>query len=124
MADLPLLIDDTFWMILKDEMADDDVNRLLWQCLGYRYDDGTGQWDSSAVEPEWRSDYPDPPDFIASRPAIVKLTRSIPPQNKQLLKEKLGFAGYKIDQLTPRKTRRATIVNWLLGYGQSQQISN
>ncbi|MBI4782595.1 MAG: DUF1823 family protein [Oscillatoriophycideae cyanobacterium NC_groundwater_1537_Pr4_S-0.65um_50_18] len=124
MADLPLLTHDTFWMILKDEMADDDVNQLLWHCLGYRYDDGTGQWDSSAVELEWRSDYPDPPDFIASRPAIVKLTRSIPPQNKQLLKEKLGFAGYKIDQLTPRKTRRATIVNWLLSYGLSQQISN
>ena len=119
MVDLPPLTDDTFWMILKDEMADDDVNQLLWHCLGYRYDNGSDQWDSSAVEPEWRSDYPEPPDFIASRPAIVKLTRSIPPQNKQLLKEKLGFAGYKIDQLTPRKTRRATIVNWLLGYGQS-----
>jgi hypothetical protein len=119
MADLPLLTYDTFWMILKDEMPDADVNQLLWYCLGYRYDNSTCQWDSRGVAPEWKSEYPEPPDFIASRPAIVKLTRSIPPENKQLLKEELGFTGYKIDELTPRKTRRATMVNWLLSHLQS-----
>ncbi len=61
------------------------------------------------------------PDFIASRPATVKLTRSIPPENKQLLKEKLGFAGYKVGELVPRLTRRATIANWLLSY---MEVSN
>jgi hypothetical protein len=48
----------------------------------------------------------------------VKLTRSIPPENKQLLKEKLHFEGYKVAELVPRKTRRATMANWLLNYMQ------
>lgn len=60
------------------------------------------------------------PDFIGSRPAIVKLTRSIPPAHKQLLKEQLGFAGYEIKELNPRRTRRATAVNWLLSYMATQ----
>ncbi|NJR50247.1 MAG: DUF1823 family protein [Leptolyngbyaceae cyanobacterium CSU_1_3] len=120
MSALPVLSADTIWAILNDTLDDDTVNRLVWHCLGYRY---TGQWDTTDVDPEWRSSYPEPPDFIASRPATVKLTRSIPPEAKQLLKEKLGFAGYKVDELIPRKTRRATMANWLLSYMQVNGIS-
>lgn len=119
MVKLPNFTHDTLWKILKDEMDDAAVNQLVWQCLGYRYDERTQQWSSDSAAPEWRSEYPEPPDFIGSRPAVVKLTRSIPPENKQLLKEKLGFEGYKIHELTPRKTRRATMVNWLLGCYQT-----
>lgn len=114
MSELPLLTDDTFWAILKDELDDNTVNQLVWQRLGYRFDASTQTWDNTAVADLWRSDYPAPPDFIASRPATVKLTRSIPPEHKQLLKEELGFEGYKVNELVPRKTRRATMVNWLL----------
>lgn len=114
MSNLPALTDDTFWAILNDELDDAIVNRLVWKALGYRDDEGS--WDASAVAIEWREAYPEPPDFIESRPATVKLTRSIPPDNKQLLKEELGFQGYQVNELTPRKTRRATIVNWLLSY--------
>jgi hypothetical protein len=39
---------------------------------------------------------------------------SIAREHKQLLKERLGFAGYRIGELYPRRTRRATAVNWLL----------
>jgi hypothetical protein len=46
----------------------------------------------------------------------VKLTRSIPQENKQLLKEQLGFKGYKLGEFGPRQTRRATAANWLLSY--------
>jgi hypothetical protein len=46
----------------------------------------------------------------------VKLTRSIGQANKQLLKEQLGFKGYKIGEFGPRQTRRATAANWLLSY--------
>jgi hypothetical protein len=120
MSPLPPLTDDTFWLILNDELDDATVNQLVWQALGYRYDATTEQWDVSAVEPDWRGSYPEPPDFIASRPATIQLTRSIPPENKQLLKDALGFTGYKVNELTPRKTRRATIVNWLLSYRQAQ----
>ena len=64
----------------------------------------------------WRSQYPEPPDFIANRPPTVKLTRSIPKENKQIAKEFLGFTGYKIGEFGPRQTRRATAANWLLSY--------
>jgi hypothetical protein len=38
----------------------------------------------------------------------------VPAAHKQLLKQQLGFAGYRIGELYPRRTRRATAVNWLL----------
>ena len=50
----------------------------------------------------------------ASRAASVRLTRSIAAESKQLLKQQLGFCGYRIGELYPRRTRRATAVNWLL----------
>lgn len=113
---LPPLNTDTIWAILRDELADETANQLVWNCLGYRYDPTTQQWNSSHALANWPEIYPEPPDFIASRPATVKLTRSIPPEHKQLLKEQLGFAGYKVGELVPRLTRRATIANWLLSY--------
>ncbi len=97
-------------------MEDHTVNKLIWYYLGYRYDSVNKKWDNSQVEESWRKEYPEPPDFIAHRPPNVKLTRSILPENKQLLKEELGFKGYKIGEFSPRQTRRATIANWLLGY--------
>jgi hypothetical protein len=117
MSNLPPLNTETIWAILNDEVDDATVNQLVWHCLGYRYDEATGSWDTTDVAPEWRNEYP-PPNFIDSRPATVKLTRSIPPQNKQLLKEQLGFAGYKVGAFGPRQTRRATAANWLLSYLQ------
>ncbi|PSB30689.1 DUF1823 family protein [Stenomitos frigidus] len=115
MSDLPPLTTETIWAILNETLEDDTVNRLAWHYLGYR--SGTDdRWDITAVAPDWQEAYPEPPDFIASRPATVKLTRSIPAEDKQLLKEKLGFQGYKVNELVPRKTRRATIANWLLSY--------
>lgn len=104
----------TFWAILNEELDDATVNQLVWHHLGYRYDPERQQWDSANVAPEWREAFPEPPDFIESRPATVRLTRSIPKANKQLLKEKLGFKGYKIGEFGPRQTRRATMVSWLL----------
>ncbi|PZD72500.1 hypothetical protein C1752_03717 [Acaryochloris thomasi RCC1774] len=116
MAELPPLTTETLWAIIHGDIPDDTVNQLVWEGLGYRKDPDTGKWDISAVEPDWVEAYPEPPNFIDSRPATVKLTRSIPKENKQLLKEQLGFEGYKVGELTPTKTRRATAVNWLLSY--------
>jgi hypothetical protein len=124
MTNLPPLNTDTYWAILNDEIDDTTVNQLVWHYLGYRYDESTGQWTADNVDTEWRDAYPEPPDFIDSRPATVKLTRSIPKENKQLLKEVLGFKGYKVGELVPRKTRRATMVNWLMSYQQHQGQAN
>jgi len=116
MSNLPPLNTETIWAILNEEIDDAIVNKLVWHYLGYRYDEITGQWDTSKVLQEWRDEYPEPPNFIENRPPTVKLTRSIPAENKQLLKEQLGFKGYKIGEFGPRQTRRATVANWLLSY--------
>ena len=116
MSKLPSLNTDTIWAILNQEINDNIVNELVWHYLGYRYDESSQSWDNSEVAAEWKEAYPEPPDFIENRPPTVKLTRSIPKPNKQLLKEKLGFKGYKVGEFTPRHTRRATAANWLLSY--------
>ena len=124
MPDLPTLSTATVWAILKDEIDDTTANRLVWHCLGYQQNETTGEWDASSVALDWQELYPEPPDFIENRPPTVKLTRSIPAENKQLLKEKLGFQGYTVSELVPRKTRRATIANWLLSYMQIHAIAD
>lgn len=122
MTNLPPLTTETLWAILNNELPDDTVNQLVWQTLGYRYDDLTQSWLVTEVDDTWRQKYPEPPNFIESRPATVQLTRSIPKENKQLLKTFLGFKGYSVDQLVPRLTRRATMANWLLSTMRSQKI--
>ncbi|MDJ0517968.1 MAG: DUF1823 family protein [Okeania sp. SIO2F4] len=116
MSELPSLNTETIQAIIDEKIDDNTVNQLVWYYLGYRYDDTTGKWDISRVAPEWREEYPEPPNFIEFRPPTVKLTRSIPKENKQLLKQKLGFKGYKIGEFTPVQARRATMANWLLSY--------
>ena len=123
MSELPPLNTDTIWAIIKEEIDDNTVNQLVGHYLGYRYDANANQWDTKDVAREWKEHYPEPPNFIDSRPATVKLTRSIPPANKQLLKEQLGFKGYKIGEFGPRQTRRATAANWLLSYMKETGIT-
>lgn len=112
--ELPPLNTDTIWAIINQDLDDATVNQLVWYYLGYRYNSETDQWDGTNAAPHWKTEYPAPPDFIESRPATVKLTRSIPTEHKQLLKEELGFKGYKIGEFNPRDTRRATMASWLL----------
>jgi hypothetical protein len=119
MNSLPPLNTDTIWAILNEELSDENVNHLVAYYLGYRYDSDSQSWDNQQVAEDWRKDYPEPPDLIVNRPPTVKLTRSIPKENKQLLKEKLGFKGYKIGEFGPRQTRRATAANWLLSFLQT-----
>lgn len=119
---LPDLNTDTIWSILNEEIEDAVVNQLVWHYLGYRYDEVNQTWDLSQVVEDWGEKYPEPPDFIENRPPTVKLTRSIPAENKQLLKEKLGFKGYKLGEFGPRQTRRATAASWLLSYLESHKI--
>ncbi|MFN6567474.1 hypothetical protein A6770_09770 [Nostoc minutum NIES-26] len=122
MSNLPPLNTETIWAIINDKIDDATVNELVWYYLGYRYDSSSAKWNNNEVAQEWQDEYPQPPNFIDSRPATVKLTRSVPQGNKQLLKEKLGFKGYKLGEFGPRQTRRATVANWLLSY--LQQNSN
>ncbi len=102
--------------VLADRTSDRFVCELIWPRLGYA-PDGSGAWSAGPSAGEvWREAFPIEPQFIAERPPAVALTRSIPKQHKQLLKDQLGFAGYRIGELYPRRTRRATAVNWLLAH--------
>ena len=117
--------DELLWQVLNDELSDRAVCELIWQRLGYQPAPGApaeAAWRAGPLTPkEWAEAYPNGPEFIAERPATVKLTRSIPKSLKQLLKEELNFGGYTIDQLVPRRTRRATAVSWLLAWRRLQQ---
>jgi hypothetical protein len=110
--ELPELSLATIRAILSDELDDTTVNALVWRSLNYTYDSESHSWEASTANPPWNER--NAPDFIASRPDTIQLTRSIPAHHKQLLKERLGFEGYSVRELTPRKTRRATVANWLL----------
>ena len=72
-------------------------------------------WISSSLTPSyWSEKFSKAPQIISERSASVHLTRSIPKDHKQNLKKILNFKGYKINELYPRRTRRATTVNWLI----------
>lgn len=102
--------------VLADRLSDRFVCELIWPRLGYE-PDGSGTWSAGpATSAVWRESFPVEPQFIAQRPPSVALTRSIAREHKQLLKQQLGFGGYTIGELYPRRTRRATAVNWLLAH--------
>ena len=139
----PQLDDKMLLEICRQQSPDEWVNEIMWTLLGYvRRDDapadekGPEAWVATeSVPPEWSSDFPDsPPDFIGKRDcfepefdrpikkAVQKLTRSIIKEHKALLKEDLKFEGFTIDQLTPNRTRRSTVVNWILHYQKSHGL--
>ncbi|MDM7952517.1 MAG: DUF1823 family protein [Cyanobium sp. CZS 25K] len=111
--------------VLADRTSDRFVCRLVWERLGY-LQAADGCWQAGPdTPPAWAEAFPQAPELIAERPASVRLTRSIPPEHKQLLKQQLGFGGYRIGGLYPRRTRRATAVSWLLAHlaGRGEPLS-
>jgi hypothetical protein len=132
MAVVPIpLSRDLLEAVLADQLSDRFVCELVWARLGYQppadppiADPPPGAaspgadpapWSAGPATPsDWAAAFPTAPELIASRAASVRLTRSIAAESKQLLKRKLGFCGYRIGELYPRRTRRATAVNWLL----------
>ena len=101
--------------VLDDKVSDIFVCELVWERLFYTKKLSLNDWTSSALTPcYWSEKFVDAPQIISERPASIHLTRSIPKDHKQGLKEFLNFKGYKINELYPRRTRRATAVNWLI----------
>tara|TARA_B100001769_G_C21732486_1_gene402357 strand:- start:126 stop:614 length:489 start_codon:yes stop_codon:yes gene_type:complete len=106
------------FLILDDQVSDVFVCELIWERLFYIKDKSIESWISSCYTPlYWSGKYNKAPQIIAERGASIHLTRSIPKENKQGLKKILDFKGYKINELYPRRTRRATAVNWLIFWG-------
>ena len=101
--------------ILEDKVSDVFVCELIWERLFYIKETSIKNWITSEYTPSyWSEKYNKAPQIIAERGASIHLTRSIPRNYKQGLKEILDFKGYKINELYPRRTRRATAVNWLI----------
>ena len=120
----PDLSDEELLRIVLQEMPDEEVNTLVWKYLGYRYDDERSCWDASEVFPKWRAKYPQPPDLIGvtrtytrevDEPvlrAVQALQKSVPTEHKDNLRQTLrplGWSGFKLEGLTPNKTRRAQV---------------
>ena len=115
-TDLWPLSRDLLVQILEDRCSDRFVCERIWERLGYR-EVAAGAWGAGPETPaEWSEVFAEAPQLIAERPASVRLTRSIAKPHKQLLKQQMGFSGYRIGELYPRRTRRATAVNWLLAW--------
>jgi len=106
---------DLLFLILEDKVSDVFVCELIWERLFYLKKTSINLWISGPSTPiYWSEKFNEAPQIIADRSASVHLTRSIPKDHKQGLKEFLDFKGYKIDELYPRRTRRATAINWLI----------
>ena len=102
-------------LILEDKVSDVFVCELIWERLFYKIEEPIHDWVSTSLTPSyWSEKFGKAPQIISERMASVHLTRSIPNEHKQGLKKFLNFKGYKINELYPRRTRRATAVNWLI----------
>ena len=102
-------------LVLEDKVSDVFVCELVWERLFYIKEKILNDWISSELTPAyWSEKFVKAPQIISERIASVHLTRSIPKEHKQGLKNFLNFKGYKINELYPRRTRRATAVNWLI----------
>jgi len=114
------------FLILEDKVSDVFVCELVWERLFYTKEISINDWTFSALTPSyWSEKFEKAPQIISERPASVHLTRSIPKEHKQGLKNFLNFKGYKINELYPRRTRRATAVNWLIYWAiESNSFSN
>ena len=103
------------FFVLEDKVSDVFVCELVWERLFYTREKNKNDWISSKLTPTyWSEKFVKAPQIISERIASVHLTRSIPKEHKQGLKNFLNFKGYKINELYPRRTRRATAVNWLI----------
>ena len=106
---------ELLFLVLEDKLSDVFVSELVWERLFYSREKTINGWVSSKLTPTyWSEKFVKAPQIISERPASVHLTRSIPKEHKQGLKNFLNFKGYKINELYPRRTRRATAVNWLI----------
>ena len=106
---------ELLFLVLEDKVSDVFVCELVWERLFYKRILAENDWVSSALTPTyWSERFVNAPQIISERIASVHLTRSIPKEHKQGLKKSLNFKGYKINELYPRRTRRATAVNWLI----------
>ena len=88
------------FLVLEDKVSDVFVCELVWERLFYKREITSNVWFPSALTPTyWSEKFVKAPQIISERIASVHLTRSIPKEHKQGLKNFLNFKGYKINDL-------------------------
>ena len=113
-----------FFSILEDKVSDVFVCELIWERLFYVKETSSEDWIISEYTPSyWSEKFNKAPQIITDREASIHLTRSIHKDHKQGLKKILNFEGYNINELYPRRTRRATAVNWLIFWGIESKLT-
>eukprot|EP00904_Undaria_pinnatifida_P004101 jgi/Undpi1/13692/HiC_scaffold_9.g03346.m1 len=123
------LANENLLKIMGEKCTDEQMNWLVWKCLGYRYNAAEDTWVAEEVFPKWKDKYPEPPDLLGvtrvyekhvDTPvmgAVQALIRTIPLAHKRSIVEHLrpvGFTGLTLDELTPNRTRRAQATNFLI----------
>ena len=85
---------ELLFLILEDKVSDVFVCELIWERLFYTREKNTDNWISSQITPDyWSEKFVKAPQIISERKASVHLTRSIPKEHKQGLKNFLKFKG-------------------------------
>ena len=101
-----LISKELLQLVLEDKVSDVFVCELIWERLFYTLEPSKNEWVPSQLTPTyWSEKFEKAPQVISERIASVHLTRSIPKEYKQGLKNVLNFKGYKINELYPRRTR-------------------
>ena len=128
------LADENLLLIVKLVASDQQCNTLAWKCLGYTYHPHNQSYSNEGVFRSFRARFPTPPDLIGVtrdyssgvdrvvRDASMHLMRSVPPDFKGGVRASLrplGFRGYQLSELTPNKTRRAQLANWLIFFRET-----
>lgn len=126
--------DENLLKIVNLEATDMECNYLTWKCLGYQFNSSNQEFYlTDRAFPKWARKYPVKnglgPDLIgvtrnyadqaidrSVRDASMDLMRTIPKSYKGGVRSLSGFKGFKLNELTPNKTRRAQMVNWLIYY--------
>eukprot|EP00667_Euglena_gracilis_P016396 EG_transcript_17158 len=123
------LSDERLLQHLRQETTDEEVNVVVWKCLGYRFING--EWDNTDVFPKFRAEHPSPPDLIGvtrtytqqvdepTLQAVQRLHRTVPQKYIAALKttfRHLGWKGYQVEELNPNRRRRAMVTQWLMFY--------
>ena len=109
------LSNENLLKIVLSQTPDVEVNRLVWQALGYTKSveldmetlEGVEVWHPEHVFPKWAAAYPQPPDVLGVtrkyypevdapvKQACTSLTRSVPEEHKQGIKSTLRHLGWK-----------------------------
>ena len=108
------LSNENMLRVILGHATDQQVNTLVWKCLGYRRAEDADEWTADECFPKWRERFPTPPDLVGvtreygkdiDQPVMKAnqaLVRTVPMEHKQSIKvhlRPLGFNGFKVREM-------------------------